>query len=137
MSTASGQNATKYPCVFWDGAETGIENKDTMFVTSRVDIDHQIAHTTPQTAPYGFKIKNDTKLVSSTDVPINVIATLTLSSSAYAANGLCNGACNAADECVGWNLVLATFECSLLALSTTGALSSNPVQELSTAGLQK
>ena len=118
--TPSGENAKNFPCVFWDGVQTGIPYKDSLFVTSRVDIDHQISHTTPQAAPYGFKVLDDTELVSSGDVPVDVTAVLKLSSGGAEASGICNAACGVSESCVGWNLNLATFECSLIGLPGTG-----------------
>jgi hypothetical protein len=90
-----------------------------MFVSSRVDVDHQISHTTPEAAAYGFQVKNDTKLVSTGSVQTNILSTVELeeiTSNGFVADGLCNAECDANDDCVGWNLLLSSFQCSLIGL---------------------
>ena len=95
--------------VFKDGSETGIPSKNSMFVTSRIDIDHQISHLTPQTAPYGFMIENNTELEGSLVQLIDI-------NSAETADAICSAACNTVSNCAGWNLYSPSTKprCALL-----------------------
>ena len=43
-----------------------------------MDVDHQISHTTPEAAAYGFQVKNDTKLVSTGSVQTIIISSVEL-----------------------------------------------------------
>lgn len=132
--SASGQSLSNYPCLFWDGAQVGEVSKNSMFLTSQVAVDRQIAHITPQTAPMGFKIQANTGLRGG-----SVVSTLKLDATSDTNTAICNAACEALWNCVAWTVKATT--CTLLSNTNTdnnGVFALVPTTEAgTTAGLKQ